>query len=93
MRMKGTGKHTRTFAIPVTTKVKQLCAYDEKRTCVFIYNNGDNTVYILSKQNMKYTDGIPVAASGTYRNNSTYAELWIVAATGTNDVRVQVDGD
>jgi len=87
------GKFTRTFAQLVTTKVQQLCAEDPNRICIFVQNLGSAPIYILSAQNMTAADGIQVAANGgTYKNDTTTAPLWIVAASGTNDVRVQVDG-
>mgnify|MGYP001133272983 CR=1 FL=1 len=87
------GCRTRTSHITATTKVAQLVSKDPSRICVFLYNNGSVTVYILSAQNLDAADGIPVAAGGTYKNDTTTAALWIVAASGTADVRVQVDGD
>jgi len=89
----GLGKYTRTFKLDVTTKVAQLCAEDPKRKAILVYNNGSAAVYILSAQNQTASDGIPVAAGSSYTNDTTTAELWIVAASGTQNVRVQIDGD
>jgi len=83
-----------TRPLSVTANVTQLCKANPSRTRLFVANLSGNVVYILSAQNLKYTDGIPVAAStGTYENKSTTAPLWIVASTGTNDVRVEEDTD
>jgi len=87
------GSYTRTFKLPVTTQAVQLVAKDSKRARLIVYNNGSATVYILSAQNMTTSDGIPVAAGTSYTNDTTTAELYIVAASGTQDVRVQVDGN
>lgn len=87
------GKHSRTFGLNVTTKVVQVVASDPHRTGLLIYNNGSATVYVLSAQNMKVSDGIPVAAGVPYTNDTTTAALYIRSASGTQNVRVQVDGD
>lgn len=87
-------KHINTHALSVTSTVAELCKENPTRTRLFVYNLGAQVVYILSAQNLKSTDGIPVAAStGTYENKSTTAPMWIVAASGTNDVRVEEDTD
>ena len=83
-----------TYPLSVTTVVKQLVKENPSRTRLFIQNTGSAIVYVLSAQNLKSTDGIPVAATtGTYENKSTTAAMWIVAASGTNDVRVEEDTD
>lgn len=91
--MKGTGKHTRTFHIDVTTKPKRLCAKDENRTNLLVVNEGAATVYITSEKKLAYTDGIPVEDGDDYRNNSTTAEMWILTSASTATVKVQIDGD
>lgn len=87
------GKYSRTFSINVTTKVVQLVSEDPKRTGLLVYNNGSATVYLLSAQNLKATDGIPIAAAGSYSNKESYNAYWIVAESGTQDVRVEVVGN
>jgi len=84
---------TRTYALSVTSTVQQLCSKDKKRNSIKVFNLSSNTVYVLSAQNMKYTDGYPVTATLPYENVITKEALWIVAETGTNDVRVQVDSE
>lgn len=84
---------SRTFAISVTTTAQQLCAKDSKRKSLKVFNLASNTVYITSAQNMTYTDGYPVTASLPYENKECKEQLWIIASTGTNDVRVQVDSE
>lgn len=87
------GKYARTFALQVGTQPKQLVAKDEKRTTFLVYNNGSVTVYILSAQTMTAADGMPVIAGASYENDSSTAAFWIIAASGTQDVRVEVTGD
>jgi YVTN family beta-propeller protein len=83
-----------TYALSVDTQVIQLAKENPTRKRLYVANLGSNAVYVLSAQNLKYTDGIPVAAStGTYKNKTTTAAMWIVAATGSNDVRVEEDTD
>lgn len=93
MSEKRKGEHTRTFRLKVTTKVMQLVSKNPKRCNVLVYNVEDETVYVLSAQNLKAADGIPVVAGATYTNDTTTARLYIVAASGTQDVRVQVDSE
>jgi len=85
---------SRTYALSVTSITQQLCGADKKRRQIMVFNLGSNTVYICSAQNMKHTDGYPVPASANpYKNKECTSALWIVAETGTNDVRVQVDSE
>jgi hypothetical protein len=86
-------KKARTFALTVTTAVQKLVGKNSTRTGLLVYNNGTATVYILSAQNLTSADGIPVAAGASYENNETTAELWIVAASGSQNVRVEEDTD
>jgi len=84
----------RTFALSVTTDVKELVKKNLSRTRVYVCNTGSAIVYVLSAQNLKATDGIPVAATtGTYENKTTTGPMWVVAASGTNDVRVEENTD
>lgn len=87
------GTSTRTFKLPVPTTPVQLVASNPKRTGLLVYNNGTATVYIISHQNMTKSDGIPIAASSSYENDTTTAKLYIIADSGTQDVRVQVDSE
>jgi hypothetical protein len=84
---------TRIFAFTVTAKAKAVVSKDVRRKCFYIYNNGSESVYLLSAQNQKYTDGIPIAASGDYENDSSTAAFWLISASGSVDVRVEVDGE
>jgi len=81
---------SRTFPLAVTTKVEQLCAENPDRLGLLVYNNGSATVYILSAQNLKTTDGIPVLAGASFYDDVSTNEYYIVAASGTQDVRVLV---
>lgn len=84
---------TRTFNISVGVEVISLCAANVKRTSIKVFNLADNTVYILSAQNQVYTDGYPVTSAIPYEDVLCTDRLWIVAATGTNDVRVIITSE
>lgn len=87
-------KKLRIFTLSVTTEVKQLVKADPTRRRLYVYNTGSAIVYILSAQNKTSADGIPVAVTtGTYENKTTTAPMWIIAASGTCDVRVEEDTD
>lgn len=85
------GGNARTFRLKVTTKVQVLCANNPKRTGLLVVNNGTAVVYLLSAQNLTADDGIPIAVDGSYNNSEGTSAYWIVAASGTQDVRVEVD--
>lgn len=84
---------SRTFALSVTTTAQQLCGKDLKRKSLKVFNLASNTVYITTAQPQLYTDGYPVTAALPYENKECKERLWIIASTGTNDVRVQVDSE
>lgn len=90
----GRSKKLRISTLSVGTEVKQLVKADPTRRRLYVYNTGAAVVYILSAQNKTSADGIPVAATtGTYENKTTTGPMWIVGASGTNDVRVEEDTD
>jgi len=81
---------TRTFKLSVGTTVVQLCAENPSRVLLWIVNNGTDTVYILSAQNQEKEDGFPIYSKGSHKNQFSQSELWIIAESGTQDVRVMV---
>jgi len=83
----------RTFALAVGTSPVKLCDKDPKRRAMLVYNNGSVTIYILSAQNLAAAQGIPVVANAAYQNDDCYGEYWIVAASGSQDVRVELDSE
>jgi hypothetical protein len=84
---------TRSFKLSISTEVKSLCAKNPKRTSLKVFNTAGNTVYILSAQDQAYTDGYPVTATIPYEDVLCTDRLWIVASTGTNDVRVIITSE
>lgn len=84
---------SRTYALSVSTAMKELCAANPKRKSIKVFNLAANTVYICTEQPQLYTQGYPVTATIPYENKTFTGRLWIVASTGTNDVRVQVDSE
>ena len=81
---------TRTFALSVEQRAIPICSYNAKRTELKVFNLAGNTVYILSAQSQEYTEGYPVTSAIPYEAVNPTDELWIVSATGTNDVRVKI---
>ena len=77
--------------LAVTTAVSELVKENPKRCNLIVYNVGAATVYILSAQNQKAADGIPVVAAASYSNDDVQGALWIVTAASTADVRVEED--
>lgn len=79
------------FPLKVTTKPMPLVRSNPSRRCFRVVNKGTEVVYILSGPDQKAADGIPVAADAEYRNQWCTGPYWIVAAAGTQDVRVEED--
>jgi len=82
--------YSRTYNIPAGTTAKQLCSSNPNRKRLYVVNNGTGTVYILSSQNLSASDGIPVYVNGYYLDKESTCEFWIIAESGTQDVRVMV---
>lgn len=87
------GDKTNTYAVKAEVSPKLLCSANPKRTCVAAYNNGSVTAYVTSAQSKPYTEGRPIIAGADYVNDTTTAELWILTATSSSDIRVQEDGN
>jgi len=86
-------KKALTRPLTVGTSVIELVKENPTRKGLLVYNNGSATVYILSAQNLTTSDGIPVAAGASYENDNCTGEYWIVAESGTQNVRVEEDTD
>ena len=83
----------RTYHLTVTTKAMKLVTENPTRKGLLVYNNGTAKVFILSSPALGKEDGIPVAVGTSYSNDDCYGELWIVADSGSQDVRVEEDTD
>lgn len=86
---KKSGSKSRTFAVTVTTESTPLVKENPQRTGLIVYNNGTATIYVLSAQNLKTTDGIPVLKGEPYENTISTAPYWAIADSGSQDVRVE----
>jgi len=84
-------ENMRTWAVTVTTKPTRVAPKNSKRKAILIYNNGDATIYIIDSPSKGINDGIPVPAKSDYTNRWTTAEIWAVAESGSQDVRVEED--
>jgi len=82
------GRLPRTYRLTVSTRKMQLVTENPTRKGLLVYNNGSATVYILSSPALSSSDGIPVAPGGTFEDDDCYGEYWIVADSGSQDVRV-----
>lgn len=79
-------------AIKVTTKPKMIVDVNPHRKALLIYNNGTATVELLSSKDGRYGDGIPIDPQVPY-SNEDYCQgaYWIIAESGTQDVRFEED--
>ena len=91
-RLVVTAKNIVTRRLMVGTDVIQLVGENPNRRSLLVYNNGDAKVYILSSKNQTKEDGIPVAVGVSYEDDQSRGALYIVAESGTQDVRVMVVG-
>lgn len=80
-------------SLTVTTTTQQILNGNRNRKAVLIFNNGTVTVYLLSNKNQGISDGIPIKAGSKYDNDhfNPQGEYWIIAASGTPDVRIEED--
>jgi hypothetical protein len=86
------GSKSDTYALTASTTPKKLCSANKDRANILVVNNGSVTVYITSGQSKTASDGIPVAASQSYNNDTTTAELWVLTSSSTSELRIQEDG-
>ena len=78
----------------VTTKPEMLVDVNPHRKALLIYNNGTATVELLSSKDGRYGDGIPILAGAQYDNkNYCQGAYWIIAESGTQDIRFEEDVD
>jgi len=87
------GKYTRVKAHAVGTKAVKILAENPKRKAFLVYNNGTATVYLIDDETVPKEDGIPIPPGGSYDNDTTTAAIYLVAESGTQDVRVEEDTD
>ena len=80
------------YAFTATTTPQVLLRQNKKRKAVLIFNNGSVTVELVSVGGI-YGQGIPISPSVPYDNDhfNCQGEYWIVAASGTCDLRVEED--
>jgi len=86
-------KYPKIRKVLVTTKTELLVPANVKRKFFMVYNNGTANVELLSGADQKYGDGIPIAPGVSYENTKSYGAYWIVAASDTQDVRLEEDSD
>ena len=82
----------RIYAFTATTTPQLFLRQNPKRKAVLIFNNGAVTVELLSHGGV-YGQGIPISPNVPYDNDhfNPQGEYWIVAASGTCDLRVEED--
>jgi len=83
------GSKSRTFPVQATSVASELAPENPKRVGLCAYNNGSITAYVLSAKTLKTTDGIPLKPGATYENTISTAPYWIIADSGTQDIRCE----
>ena len=77
-----------------TATATQVVRANKDRIALLIYNNEvANYVEIVTKQNAKYGQGLPIAPKSNYENEHyCQGEYWVICDTGlTADVRIEED--
>lgn len=87
------GKNIVTRRLIVGTDVMSLVGENPKRKVLLVYNNGTATVYILGAESNSKEEGIPVPAGGSFDDDASTGALYIVAESGTQDVRIMTIGE
>jgi len=75
--------------ITVSTSATEVVAANTERQSVLIQNSGSDPVYVGFDNAVTASDGIEVAAGGTYADETYTGDVYAVAGAGTNDVRFQ----
>ena len=86
-------KNVVTRRLIVGTDVVQLVGENPKRKSLLVYNNGSANVYILGSKSNTKEDGIPIGPGVSYEDDDSTGALYIVAETGTQDVRIMSRGE
>jgi hypothetical protein len=87
------GCKTNIFPVTIGTDAGEIVKENPKRTCLIVYNNSASTIYLLSAQNQKTTDGLPILKGETYTNTYSKAAFWAISASTGLDIRVEEDSD
>ena len=74
-----------------TTKTEMFVDKNAKRTRLYVQNLGTDNVELLSSKDGRYGEGIRIASSGDKEIKDVQGAYWIVAETGTQDVRFEED--
>ena len=75
----------------VTAKTEMLVDKNPKRTRLYVQNLGTDNVELLSSKDGRYGEGIRIASNGDHTIRDVQGAYWIVAETGTQDVRFEED--
>jgi len=85
-RLGQTGSYGQTS---VSTTPAEVVAANAERQSVLIQNTGSDPVYVGFDNAVTASDGIEVAAGGTYADDTYTGDVYVIAGSGTNDVRFQ----
>jgi len=73
----------------VSTSATLLIEGNINRQSTLIQNTGSGPVYVGFDNEVTPSDGIEVAAGGTYSDETYGGDVYVVAGSGTKDVRFQ----
>ena len=79
-------------AVKATDTAKMLVDMNPRRKRLYVQNLGDKNIELLSSKDGKYGEGIRIASNGDYPiMHFCQGAYWLVAETGTQDVRFEED--
>jgi len=78
----------RTFDMQVPTTSVKLMDANPKRKAYSIVNNGSNTIYLGANSGVTTESGEPLLPGEMVSDDTDDEDVWALAASGTQDVRV-----
>jgi len=82
---------TRIWKQNITTEASKILDENPCRKAFRVQNLGTVNVELLFSPKQAYGDGIRIASGGEYINRDSQAAFWLIAESGTQDVRIQED--
>jgi len=72
-------------------KPKLILDDNRNRKAFVIFNNGSDTIELLSSPQQKYGDGMPIPAGLERYNDKATGSYWAISASGQQNARIEED--
>jgi len=73
----------------VGTSATEVIPASTERKSLLVQNAGSGPVYVGFDSSVTTSNGVKVAAGGTYADDTYTGSIYVIAASGTQDVRFQ----